>query len=223
MVRLRWVLGVLTALVVVGVPFGYYRANYVHTHRLRVVADGRFYRCGTLPADGFREAFKRYGIKTVINLREEGDAGRDPLLAADWLASWRGQRTVPESEVCKAAGVRYFQIEGGVLDDPGQEPGGRPQMIDDFLSLCDDPANEPILIHCKAGRDRTGLLTAVWRMEYQKRTQAEAVAELKANGFATFAATDGNAYLDRLVLKHQVGIRRKPSDRVGTVAKGGAP
>ena len=214
MVRVRWVLGVLTAAVVAGVPFGYYRAGYVHAHRLRVVSEGKLYRCGTLPAEGFREAFQRFGIKTVINLREEGDAGRDPLLATDWLASWRGKRTVPESEVCKVAGVRYVQIEGGVLDDPDRPPGGRPQMIDDFLSVCDDPANRPVLIHCKAGRDRTGLLTAVWRMEYDGRTRAEAVAELKANGFSTFAATDGNAYLDRLVLKHEVGVPRKPSHRV---------
>ena len=59
-------------------------------------------------------------------------------------------------------------------------------------------------------------------MEYQERSQAEAVAEMKANGFSTFAATDGNVYLDRLVLKHRVGVRRKPSDRVAAVAKGGA-
>ena len=218
MIRLRWVLGLLTLAVVVGVPLAYYRAGYVHARRLRVVADGKLYRCGTLPAGGFAEAFKRYGIKTVVNIREEADAGRDPLLAADWLASWRGQRTVRESEVARANGVRYVQIEGGVLDDPGREPGGRPQMVDDFLSVCDDPANWPVLIHCKAGRDRTGLLTAIYRMEYEGRTQAQAVAELKANGFATFSATDGNAYLDRLVLKFEPKVPRKPSDRVAVRA-----
>lgn len=214
MVRVRWVLGVLTALVVAGVPLLYYRAGYVHARRLRVVSDGKLYRCGTLPADGFREAIKRFNIKTVVNIREEADAGRDPLLAADWLESWRGRRTVRESEACRAAGARYVQIEGGVLDDPGREPGGRPQMVDDFLSVCDDPANHPVLIHCKAGRDRTGLLTAVWRMEYDGRTQAQAVAEMKANGFATFGATEANVYLDRLVLKFKPKVPRKPSDRV---------
>ncbi len=222
MIRVRWVLGVLTAAVVAGVTYGYYRAGYVHARRLRVVADGKLYRCGTLPADGFRDAIRRFGIKTVVNIREEADAGRDPLLANDWLASWRGERTVPESEVCRANGARYVQIEGGVLDDPGREPGGRPQMVDDFLSICDDPANWPVLIHCKAGRDRTGLLTAIWRMEYQRRSKAEAVAELKANGFATFGATDANVYLDRLVLKFEPGVKpRRPSHRV-TGPAGGA-
>ena len=202
MVRLRWVLGVLTAAVIAGVPLGYYRAGYVHARRLRVVADGKLYRCGQLPAAGFREAFGRYGIRTVVNIREED---RDPLLPADWLSQWLGRKgTATEAEVCRAAGVKYVQIDGGVIDCPAD---GRPAAVDDFLRVCDDPANWPVLIHCKAGRDRTGLMAAIWRMEYEGRTKAEAVAELKANGFATFAATDGNAYLDRLILRYRPGVR----------------
>jgi tyrosine-protein phosphatase SIW14 len=202
MVRVRWVLGVLTALVVVGVPLGYYRASYVHARRLRVVTEGKLYRCGQLPAAGFREAFQRFGIRTVVNIREED---RDPLLPDDWLAQWRGRKgTQTEAEVCRAAGVRYVQIDGGVIDCP---EGGRPAAVDAFLKVCDDPANHPILVHCKAGRDRTGLMCAIWRMEYEGRTKARAVAELKANGFATFAATDGNAYLDRLILRYRPGVR----------------
>ena len=212
MVRLRWVLGLLTAAVVVGVPLGYYRAGYVHARRLRVVADGKLYRCGQLPVAGFREVFARFNIKTVVNIREDA---RDPLLSANWLThELGGKGVVTEADLCRQAGVRYVQIDGGVLDDPTPTPNGRPQAVDDFLKVCDDPANWPVLVHCKAGRDRTGIMTAVWRMEYQGRTVAEAMTELKANGFATFAATDANAYIDRLVLKHRVGLPRHPSDRL---------
>ena len=212
MVRLRWVLGVLTALGVVATPLVYYRAGYVHARRLRVVADGKLYRCGQLPVAGFREAIGRYGIKTVVNIREDA---RDPKLAPDWLTHDLGRMgELTEADLCRQANVRYVQIDGGVLDDPTPTPNGRPQAVDDFLRVCDDPVNWPVLVHCKAGRDRTGLMVAVYRMEYERRSVAEAMAELKANGFATFAATDANAYVDRLVLKHKVGLPRHPSDRL---------
>jgi hypothetical protein len=45
-------------------------------------------------------------------------------------------------------------------------------------------------------------------MEYEGRTPARAVEELRANGFGTFAATDGNVYLDRFILRFERGVRR---------------
>jgi protein tyrosine phosphatase (PTP) superfamily phosphohydrolase (DUF442 family) len=202
MVRLRWLLGLVVAAAVVAVPAVHYRAGYVHARRLRVVADGKLYRCGQLPVAGFREAFDRFGIRTVVNIREED---RDPLLAPDWLAHDLGRKgTTTEAELCRACGVNYVQIDGGVLECP---EGGRPAAVDAFLRVCDDPANFPILLHCKAGRDRTGLLTAVWRMEYEGRTKAQAVNELRANGFVTYNATADNAYLDKLVHRYRPGVR----------------
>lgn len=214
MTAVRWVLGILVAATVLAVPFGYYRAGYVHARRLRVVTPDKFYRCGQLPADGFKDAFRRFGIKCVVNIREE-DAGREPLLPNDWLASWAGRTTIGEQELCRQEGVRYIQINGGVLDDPDRPAGSRPQAVDDFLAICDDPTNYPLLVHCKAGRDRTGLFTAIYRMEYEGRTKAEAVSEMRANGFATVAATDGNAYLDRLILKYEPGVRRPAPKSAG--------
>jgi hypothetical protein len=204
----RWVLGVLVAAAVVAVPFGYYRATYVQTKRLRVVTEGKFYRSGQLPADGFRHAFQRYGIRTVVNLQEEA---KDPLIPADWLDGWRGRAGIRESDLCRQHGVVYVSLDGGVLDHPGQDPGSRPAVIDEFLTILDDPAKypPPVLIHCKAGLHRTGLLTAVYRMEYEGWSKDRAVRELRANGFGTFQATDGNVYLDRFIIRYEPGVRRK--------------
>jgi protein tyrosine/serine phosphatase len=197
----RWALGVVVAAGLLAAPAAYYRATYDHAKRLRVVTPGKLYRCGQLNAAGFAEAFHRFDIKTVVNLQEEN---RDPLLPE----RWQGKPTVRESEVCKAHGVKYVVLDGGVLDSPGHDPGSRPKVIDDFLAVMDDPANHPVLIHCKAGLHRTGLITAVYRMEYEGRSPARAVEELRANGFGTFAATDGNAYLDRFILRFERGVRR---------------
>jgi hypothetical protein len=207
-VWLRWILGLATGLAVVGIPFAYHRASYVHAKRLRVVTEGKVYRCGMLPAEGFHEAFERHGIRTVVNLQEE-DHFRDPLLPATWLESWRGRKTIRESDLCREYGVKYVMLDGGVLDEPGQDPGSRPEVIDEFLEILDDPNSYPILIHCKAGLHRTGLMTAIYRMDKERRSTAEAIRELRANGFGTFGATDSNEYIRRYFVDFEPGVRRK--------------
>lgn len=210
----RWVLALSVAGLVVGVPAAYYRAGYAHAKRLRVIDDGKAYRCGQLTAEGFREAVRRYRIKTVVNLQEEA---RDPLIPERWQTA----PSVAESEVCRQLGVRYVALDGGILDHPGQEAGSRPRAIDDFLAIMDDPANHPVLFHCKAGLHRTGLLTAVYRMEYDGWTKAKAVRELRANGFGTFAATEGNDYLKRFILDFKPGVRRAIPVKAAPQADGG--
>lgn len=197
---LRWVLGVLLVGFLIGIPTAYYRSTYAKYKRLRVVTEGKLYRSGQLTANGFRDAVRRYGIKTVVNLQEEA---RDPLIPEDW----QSKSKILESEVCRELGVKYIALDGGVLDDPTQDSGSRPKVIDDFLEIVRDPNQLPILFHCKAGLHRTGLITAVYRMECENWSKADAVRELRANGFGTFAATDGNEYIKRFILDFQ------PSDR----------
>jgi protein tyrosine phosphatase (PTP) superfamily phosphohydrolase (DUF442 family) len=199
-VWLRWVCGAAVAAFVIGVPAAHFRATYAHAKRLRVVTDGKLYRCGQLTADGFRDAVRRYGIKTVVNLQEEA---RDPLIPERWQA----KPSVRESEVCAELGVKYVSLDGGVLDDPGQDPGSRPRIIDDFLSVVTDAANQPVLFHCKAGLHRTGLLAAVYRIDQENWSKARAVRELRANGFGTFAATEGNEYIKRFIVDLKTGGR----------------
>lgn len=187
-VWLRWSMGIGIAALLVFVPMMHYRATYAHVKRLREVTPGEFYRCGQLTASGFREAFRRYGIRTVVNLQDEDP---DPLVPESF---YDDKRLTPESEVCRQEGVRYVMIS---FDMPrrDQAPSRHAQSIDDFLKLLDQPGTSPILLHCKAGLHRTGLLTAIYRMEYQHWTKAEAMRELRANGFGDAAANTGNDYV----------------------------
>src|SRR5262249_58419454 len=119
----------------------------------------------------------------------------DPDVSLSFLA----RDTVKESELCARLGVRYVCIRPDLVSRRavGTE---RPEAIDEFLALMDDPATYPVLIHCKAGLHRTGILAAVYRMEYQGWTPAEAYRELKAHGFGTFACTAANDYVAQYVL-----------------------
>ena len=60
---------------------------------------------------------------------------------------------------------------------------GRPrfEQIDAALKVLSDPARAPILVHCKHGEDRTGVVVAAYRVEVEKKlTLAQAVAEAKS-------------------------------------------
>ena len=52
-----------------------------------------------------------------------------------------------------------------------------------FRDVMNDPKNYPVLIHCYAGVHRTGAFCAVYRMEYEHWTNAQAIAELRACGY----------------------------------------
>ena len=214
----RWALGILIGAMVLLLPLVHYRATYEHSRRLRLVTDrdvelpdGRMvhhtvYRSGQLTAAGFRDAIRRYQIRTVVNLQEEA---RDPLIPTGVFR----KPTVRQSDVLNDLHVNYVALDGGVLDHPDAPgvAGGRPLVIDQFLELVDKPENHPILFHCKAGLHRTGLIAAIYRMEYDRRPITAAVEELKANGFGTFAATDGNVYLERFIYQFRPGQRRTPA------------
>ncbi len=189
------------AAVVVAVPFLDFRAEYAHHKRLREVEPGVLYRAGQLTAAGFRDAVARTGARTVVNCQNElpgEDVFADPRVA---LSFW-DRRTVRESAVCRDLGVRYVHLEPDLCGHRA-DPYARPAVIDQFLAVMDDPANRPVLLHCKAGLHRTGLLVAVYRMEYDGWDAAAAVAELKAHGFGDVACTAANDYVQQYVLNYR--------------------
>jgi protein tyrosine/serine phosphatase len=75
----------------------------------------------------------------------------------------------------------------------------------------DDPTNHPVLIHCRAGLHRTGVLTAVYRMEYEGWSTREAFNELKSNGFGDSACTSANEYVSQYVLAYRPRSSRAAS------------
>ncbi len=75
------------------------------------------------------------------------------------------------------------------------------------MRIVNDPANYPILVHCFAGMHRTGVMTAVYRMEYQGWGPQEALHELKENGFQEFDCTSANDYITQYILTYRRGIR----------------
>jgi tyrosine-protein phosphatase SIW14 len=203
---IRGLLIVCVMLLVGVMPVVGYRAVYAHGKRLRVVVPDRVYRSGEMTADGFADAFDRLGIRTVINVQDDYP---DPELHQSFFS----RSTVRESDWCARHGVRYVALSPDLISRRSVGTN-HPTVIDQFLSLMDDERNYPVLIHCKAGLHRTGVLCAVYRMEYQGWSHDEAYEELKAHGFGDWVCTSANDYVEQYVLAY----RRRPSG-VATAVK----
>jgi protein tyrosine phosphatase (PTP) superfamily phosphohydrolase (DUF442 family) len=107
-----------------------------------------------------REEFaqlKKFGIKTVIDLR------KDSLREAPGGA--------------RDAGLQYFNIPLTASRAATEE------QTSYFLSLVNDPANWPVYVHCKGGRHRTGGMTAVYRITHDGWTADQAFQEMEQYDF----------------------------------------
>lgn len=199
---IHWLLGSVIVLMLTVVPFFYYRWEYTHSKRLRVVTPVKVYRSGQMTASGFEEAVDRYQIRTIINLQDEFP---DPDIARDYFT----RQTIKESELCRQLGVHYVFL-GPDLISRKRIPKDRPQAIDRFLALMDDPATYPVLLHCRAGLHRTGVMVSVYRMEYEGWTREQVIAEMKIHGFGEWPCTTANDYITQYIDSFKPGIRNAP-------------
>ncbi len=202
----RWALVTAIIVLVAVLPFVHFRYVYAHGKRLREVEPGRFYRSGQLNADGLRAARDQYALRTVICLRDDDP---DPDVDLGFLP---GSGTVKESELCRQLDLRFVFIAPDLVSRR-QVPGRRPEAIERFLDVMDDPASYPVLIHCNAGLNRTGVLVAVYRMEYQGWSRAEAFRETSDNGFGRSQCTAANDYIKQYILTYKPGLRQPEAIR----------
>lgn len=195
---LRAIIVFATALFITGIPLLYHRYHLTTHKRFREVSAGRVYRSGQMTADGLAAAIREHGIRTVIDVQNEFD---DPDLRAAFL----NPGTRKESDICRQLGVQFINLDPDLVSRKERNP--RPKVIEPFLAIMDDPANYPVLIHCKAGLHRTGVLVAVYRMEYEGWTPIAAMQEMKDHGFGNSACTSANDYVQQYVLRYQPRAR----------------
>ena len=97
------------------------------------------------------------GVKTVIDLTADGDAAEARLVSHE--------------------GMTFFRIPMTTHETP------TPEKIARFLEIVNNPANQPVYVHCQGGRHRTGVMTAVYRMTDEQWSSDRAFAEMKQYKF----------------------------------------
>ena len=122
----------------------------------RTVVSDRVYRSGQLDPDELEERIQRHGLRAIINLRgDEEDR--------EWYRA-------------EAAVARRHDVILHDLDLVPERQPPRPAVVSLMESL--ETLPEPILIHCRAGADRTGFASVVAKMALGGTTFGEARREL---------------------------------------------
>jgi len=111
-----------------------------------------YYRGAQPDQNGFAQ-LKKLGVKTVIDLQDDGKAEE---------ASW-----------VRGAGMQYVRIPLSSTAQAGDQLTAR------FLSIVNDPNNLPVYVHCTGGRHRTGEMTAIYRITHDGWTADQAFQEMK--------------------------------------------
>lgn len=115
---------------------------------------------GSQPSDEALAILKScYGTKTVLSLRDGSE------------------NSVQEQQVVEGLGMRFVNIpmSGGV--------GQSPQVIEEALAVIADKKNQPVFVHCAAGKDRTGLIIAAYRIRYDRWSFQDALNEMLMYGY----------------------------------------
>ena len=159
--------------------------------RIRIDNFGRvnanYYR-GAQPVGQDYADLKAFGIKTVIDLQEDFDAS--------------------EASLVQRAGMKFFRIPMTTRETPSAA------KLSQFLNLVNDPANQPVYVHCAGGRHRTGVMTAAYRMTADRWTSDEAFAEMKKYKF-------GADFLHPEFKRFVYAYRPEPAATAATTLKAG--
>ena len=97
------------------------------------------------------------GVKTIIDLQRDGKATEQALV--------------------EAQGMKFYRIGMSDKSEPSTE------QAELFLKLVNDPANQPVFVHCAGGRHRTGAMSAIYRITHDGWSAEQAYQEMKHYDF----------------------------------------
>jgi tyrosine-protein phosphatase SIW14 len=125
--------------------------SHVHIDNFGKI-NANYYR-GAQPAGHDYADLAALGVKTVIDFTQDGDAS--------------------EPSIVKSLGMNFYRIPMTTREVPTKD------QLEQFLKLVNDPASQPVYVHCQGGRHRTGVMTAVYRMTNDGWSSDQAFGEMK--------------------------------------------
>lgn len=117
---------------------------------------------GGQPTDAGLKNLADRGVKTIIDLQEEGE------------------RSKGEKRLVKALGMKYVNIPMKGMTTPTEK------QISHALKALKDSSDGPVFIHCKRGKDRTGVVLACYRVEHDGWPNQKALSEARDYGMSWY-------------------------------------
>ena len=166
----QYILGCSIAAMLVIVPIAYSEYREEVVRNFHVVEDGVLYRSGQNSTEGLKSLLYDHNIKTVISCRFTRTPGTP-------------HPDKEEEEFCKKHGIQFYRIpykkfyetREGVI--PADENAAK------FRKIMSDPDNHPVLVHCFAGKHRTGALCAIYRIEFNGWDRERVIREMIECGY----------------------------------------
>ena len=116
---------------------------------------------GSQPSKKDLKALKEQcGVRTVLDLRF------DPK-----EIKW-------EKKIVEKLGMNFISVPMNWNEEQGAE------KIEKCLSVMSDWSKQPVFIHCYAGKDRTGLICAAYRIKYDHWSFEDALFEMHVYGYS---------------------------------------
>ena len=114
-----------------------------------------FYRSAQPLKAGFPQLGPEVGIKTIVSLRAFHS----------------------DAKLAKSTGLKLVSVPINTWKINTSD------VVQALAEIRRAEANGPVLLHCLHGADRTGLVTAMYRMIYQDWTKADAEAEMRQGNY----------------------------------------
>jgi tyrosine-protein phosphatase SIW14 len=117
------------------------------------VEAGVLYRGSQPTPTGFLE-LKRFGVKTVIDLRGDKTVGREKIVVESLNMKFIN---FPMNGILAPKNAEVTRVLGSII-------------LSDY----------PVYLHCQHGEDRTGTVVAIWRIDVDQWSNKDALAEAKS-------------------------------------------
>ena len=133
------------------------------------------------------DVMKKHGLKTIINMR-----------GSEENHLW-------ESRICDSLDIQYFHMpmDGREVPDTAD--------LNNILRIIENQQNQPIMYHCLGGKDRTGIVTAIYRLKNYDVSFEEVHKEMLMYGYneeefpqlAEFVKNYRKRYLQNALMNEQ--------------------
>jgi protein tyrosine/serine phosphatase len=135
--------------------------KYEHVpKRWGVVVPGKIYRSGQLTARMLRKSVAKHGITTIVDLQ---------------LNDLQDELLQGEVKYASEHGIRHFRF--GLGGDGTGDVDHYVDAVDTVIQCARN--NDPVLVHCAAGTQRTGGIVACYRLLEEGADPSAVVSELK--------------------------------------------